>query len=160
MGNDHVRLCRKLRLTEPFKDKAMGNSQLTFYTDYEIVSHFNRVIQSLLNWFSGAGNFVKVKGLAHLLRSSCVLTLANKHKKSKSWVYTVYGSEVTVLNDKNRIRLINRSSILNHFNNFNLRTDSFSMDPYEFTAIIDRLYNLNNGIEFFEVSSLTKYSES
>jgi hypothetical protein len=102
MGNDHVQLFRKLRLTEPFKDKAIGNSYLTFYTDYEIVSHFNWVIRSLLNWFSGAGNFVKVKSLGYLLRSSCVLTLANKHKKSKSWVYTVYGSEVIVLNDKKK----------------------------------------------------------
>jgi tetrahydromethanopterin S-methyltransferase subunit G len=34
------------------------------------------------------------------------------------------------------------------------------MDPYEFNAIIDRLSKLNNGIEFFEVSSVTKCSES
>jgi len=65
----------------PLKDKAMGNTGLGFHTDTEIVLHFNMIIQGLLNWFSGADNFAKVKGLAQLLRKSCVLTLANKHKK-------------------------------------------------------------------------------
>ena len=159
MGNDLVRLCRQPSLTEPSKDRAMGNPHLIFYTDYEIVSHFNLVIQSLLNWFSGAGNFAKVKGLAHLLRSSCILTLANKHKKSKNWVYTVYGSEVTVLNNTNITRLINRSSILNHFSGFNLRSYSSSMDSYEFSAMICRFHKLNNRIKFFEVCSVTRCPE-
>lgn len=123
----------KLRLSgyiHPIKDKSIGNSNLNFYTDFKIVSHFNSVIFGLLNWYSGVGNFAKVKGLAHLLRSSCVLTLANKHKKSKNWVYTVYGNEVSVLNDKNQIRLISRSNILNYRNDFNLKTDSSSTIDY------------------------------
>jgi hypothetical protein len=128
----------KLRLfgyIHPIKNRAMGNSQLEFRTDSNIVSHFNSVVRNLLNWFSGAGNFVKVQGLAHLLRSSCVLTLAHKHKKSKNWVYTVYGSKITVLNGKNKIQLISRSSILNHFNDFNLKTDFSSIDYYDLTKI-------------------------
>lgn len=75
----------KLRLkgyVHPTKNKSKGNSNLKFYTDSEIVLHFNLVIRSLLNWFSGANNFPKVKGIAYVLRKSCVLTLANKHKKS------------------------------------------------------------------------------
>lgn len=143
----------RLRLSgyiHPIKDRSMGNSHLGFYTDSEIVSHFNSVIRSLLNWYSGAGNFAKVKGLAHLLRSSCVLTLANKHKKSKNWVYTAYGSEVTVLNGKNETRLMSRSSILNHCNNFNLKTDSSSIDHYDLNKMIGRLNKLNHKIEFFK----------
>jgi retron-type reverse transcriptase len=153
----------KLRLSgyiHPIKDRSIGNSHLGFYTDSEIVSHFNSVIRGLLNWYSGAGNFAKVKGLAHLLRSSCVLTLANKHKKSKNWVYTVYGSEVTVLNGKKETRLISRTSILNHFNDFNLKTDSSSIDHYDLDKMIDRFHKLNYGIEFFEGCSVTDCLES
>lgn len=131
----------RLRLSgyiHPIKNRSMGNFYLGFYTDSEIVSHFNSVIHGLLNWYSGAGNFVKVKGLAHLLRSSCVLTLANKHKKSKNWVYIVYGSEVTVLNGKKETQLISRSSILNHRNNFNLKIDYFSMDHYDLDKVSGR----------------------
>jgi retron-type reverse transcriptase len=129
----------KLRLSgyvHPIKDRSIGNYRLSSHTDYEIVSHFNKAICGLLNWYSGAGNFTKVKGLARLLRSSCVLTLANKHKKSKNWVYTVYGSEVTVLSGKNKTRLVSRPSILNHFNDFNLKTDSSFMDHYELDQMI------------------------
>jgi Type II intron maturase len=153
----------RLRLSgyiHPIKDRSMGNSHLGFYTDSEIVYHFNSVIRGLLNWYSGAGNFAKVKNLANLLRSSCVLTLANKHKKSKNWVYTVYGSEVTVLNCKNQTRLISRSSILNHCNDFNLKTDSSFIDRYDLNKMIGRSNKLNHGIEFFEGCSVTDCQES
>jgi len=148
----------KLRISgyvHPTKDKAIGNSHLGFHTDSEIVSHFNSVIRGLLNWHSGAGNFAKIKGLAHLLRASCVLTLANKHKKSKNWVYTVYGSEVIVPNGKKKTRLMSRSSILNHYSDFNLKIDSSSIDYYDVNKMIGRFNKLNHGIEFFEGCSVT-----
>jgi Type II intron maturase len=75
----------KLRLAgymHPIKNKAMGNSYLGCRTDSEIVTYFNTVILNVLKWYSGADNFGKIKGLAQLLRRSCILTLANKHKKS------------------------------------------------------------------------------
>jgi retron-type reverse transcriptase len=153
----------RLRLSgyiHPIKNRSIGNSHLNFHTDSEIVSHFNSVIRGLMNWYSGAGNFAKVKGLAHLLRSSCVLTLANKHKKSKYWVYTVYGSEVTVLNGKKETRLIRRTSIRNHFNDFNLKTDSSSIDHYDLDKMIGRFQKLNHGIEFFRGCSVTDCLES
>jgi hypothetical protein len=122
----------------PLKDKAIGNSGLGFHTDREIVYHFNYVIRGLLNWFSGAGNFSKIKGLAQLLRNSCVLTLANKHNKNQSWVYTIYGSEITVNKDKKgkEIRLISRSQILNYPNKFNLKTDGSAIDHFDLENII------------------------
>lgn len=116
--------CRLKGYIHPIKNKAIGNSKLGFHTDSEIVLHFNSVIRGLLNWFSGADNFSKVKGLAQLLRKSCVLTLANKHKKNQNWVYTVYGSEITIRGKgQNKIMLISRSNILNYPNKFNLKSD-------------------------------------
>ena len=144
----------KLRLKgyiHPIKDKSTGNMSLGFHTDAEIISHYNLLIRGLLNWYAGSGNFVKLKGLAQLLRKSCVLTLSNKHKKSANWVYTVYGSEISVSNGKRTTSLITRSGILNHKNEFNLgiKTDHFFLDN-----LIGSFNKLNHGIEFFKGCSV------
>ena len=131
----------KLRLLgyiDSLKNESTNNFHLNFCTDFEIVSHFNLVIRGLLNWHSDAGNFGKVKGLAQLLRFSCVLTLANKHKKSKNWVYIVYGNEIDVLNGKKRTSLTSKSSILNYFNGFDLKMNCFCTDYYDSDEMIGR----------------------
>jgi hypothetical protein len=106
------------------------------------VLHFNTVIQGLLNWFSGAGNFSKIKGLAQLLRKSCVLTLANKHNKSMNWVYTVYGSEIIVNKGKKKkeVPLITRSTILNYPNKFNLKSDGSAIDHFDLDKMIGKTF--------------------
>jgi len=74
----------KLRMVgymHPLKHKASGNAKLKNYTDTEVVKLYNSVITGILGWYSGAGNFSKIKGLAMLMRKSCVLTLCQKHKK-------------------------------------------------------------------------------
>lgn len=145
----------------PIKDKAIGNSKLQFHTDSEIVLHFNSVIRGLLSWFSGADNFSKVKGLAQLLRKSCVLTLANKHKKNQNWVYTVYGSEITVKGkEQNKIMLITRSNILNYSNKFNLKSDESSMDHFDLDNMIGKIFKLNHSLEFFANCAVKDCSES
>jgi hypothetical protein len=144
----------------PIKNKATSNFHLGFHTDSEIVAHYNSVILGILNWYSGAGNFVKIKGLAQLLRKSCVLTLAKKHKKSMNWVYTVFGSEIVVSNGKKETRLRTRASILNHRNEFNLNTDFYSQDHFDVDKMVGRFNKLNHGIEFFEGCSVTNCSES
>lgn len=73
---------RFMGYVHPIKHKAVSNFYLSFYTDQIIVTHVNVFITGMLNWYSGVGNFCKVKSLAQLLRKSCILTLANKHKKS------------------------------------------------------------------------------
>ena len=145
----------------PLKDKAMGNSGLGFHTDAEIVLHFNMVIQGLLNWFSGADNFSKVKGLAQLLRKSCVLTLANKHKKSMNWVYTVYGSEIAVNKGKKKeVSLITRSTILNYPNKFNLKLDGSAIDRFDLDQMIGKIFKLNHSLEFFHGCSVKNCQET
>lgn len=136
----------KLRLLgyiDPFKNESTNNFHLNFCTDFEIVSHFNLVIRGLLNWYFGTGNFGKVKGLAQLLRFSCVLTLANKHKKSKNWVYTVYGNEIDVLNGNPPFSLTSKSSILNHFSDFDLKMNCFCTDYHDSDEMIGRFNKRN-----------------
>ena len=121
-------LCVNLRLMgyiHPMKNKSVSNSSLSFYADSVIVSYINSLIFSILSWYSGVDNFNKVKSLVQLLRKSCILTLANKHKKSVSWVYTVYGRDIGVLRGKEKIYLKSRTSILRHRNKLNLKADFF-----------------------------------
>jgi retron-type reverse transcriptase len=122
----------------PVKNKAISNSGLKFYTDTEIIYHFNYVIHSLLKWFSGTDNFSKIQGLAQLLRKSCILTLANKHNKSQNWVYTVYGNEIVMNKDKKReeVQLIDRSQIFNYPNKFNLKIDGSAINHFDLENII------------------------
>lgn len=146
----------------PVKNKAMGNSGLEFHTAAEIVYHYNNVIRGLLNWFSGANNFSKVKGLAQLLRKSCVLTLANKHNKSQNWVYTVYGSEIVVNKDKKgrEVPLISRSQIRNYPNKFNLRTDGSAIDHFDLDNMIGRIFKLSHSLAFFQGCSVKGCDET
>lgn len=123
----------------------MGNSSLGFQTVTEIINHFNYAIRGLLNGFSGSDNFLKIKGLAQLLRKSCVLTLANKHHKSQNLVYTFYGSEIRANKDNGgkEVRLINRSQILNYPNKFNFRTDHTAIDHFDLNNILGKIFKLN-----------------
>jgi len=126
----------------PIKNKAIGNKNLGLYTDAEIVNHFNCIIYDLLNWFCGADNFSKIKGLGRLLRKSCILTLANKHNKNRSWVYIVYGGQIFVNDQKKekRVTLIRKSEIVNYLNKFNLRIDNPSVKQFSLEKIAGGKY--------------------
>jgi predicted AAA+ superfamily ATPase len=81
------KIINKLRLRgylHPLKDKASGNPGLQLFTNNEIVKKYNSIISGILNFYSGVGNISKIKGICMLLRQSCALTLANKHKKSRN----------------------------------------------------------------------------
>ena len=118
---------RLMGYIHPMKNKSVSNSSLSFYADSAIVAYINSLIFSILSWYSGVNNFNKVKNLVQLLRKSCILTLANKHKKSVSWVHTAYGRDVGVLRGKEKIYLKSRASILSHRNKLDLKVDFFSL---------------------------------
>lgn len=116
---------RLMGYIHPIKPKSVSNSFLGFYADSVIVVYINSLIFSILSWYSGADNFSKVKSLVQLLRKSCILTLARKHKKSVPWVHTVYGRDVSVSRGKEKIYLRSRASILSHRNKLDLKADFF-----------------------------------
>jgi hypothetical protein len=126
------------------KNKAIRNSLLNFYADSVIVIHVNSLILGILNWYSGASNFGRVKSLAQLLRKSCILTLAHKHKKPVNWVYTVYGRDVVVSRGKQKIQLKSRESILSHRNELDLKVDFYLLKHCNVGQVIScsRKYDL------------------
>lgn len=122
---------RFIGFVHSIKNKASGNIKFQHLNDVEIIEKFNSFIYGLLHWFSGAGNFFKVKGLAMLLRKSCVLTLANKHKKSIFWVYNTYGNNISILTGLNSsVNLITRHQIINFKSGFHLKVNFLGINTF------------------------------
>jgi hypothetical protein len=143
---------RAAGFVHPFKSKAQGNAKLNFLRDDEIVSKYNSAIHGLLNWYSGAGNFIKILGLGMLLRKSCAITLANKHKKSVHWVYSTYGSEIQVpTGPKKNLSLISRHQISNFKRGFKLNMDQYDRTLWQ---ELSTFHGASHSLTFFEGCSV------
>ena len=60
-------------------------------SDYEIVMRYNSELQGLANYYSLAVDVSKRrKPVKYVYEQSLVKTLANKHKKTCTWVYRQY----------------------------------------------------------------------
>lgn len=74
----------------------ISNKYLMCFTDGQIITFFFKIMDGLLNYYRLVDNFRELKGLIAGLRRSCLLTLANKHKKSIQWAYQIYGFDVSI----------------------------------------------------------------
>lgn len=64
--------------------RPCANISITQASDPEIINCYSSLIRGLLNYYSPADNFAKVKSVTAALRKGCLFTLARKHKKHKS----------------------------------------------------------------------------
>jgi hypothetical protein len=65
---------------------------LLVHNDTQIISHFGKILQSLVSYYLPADRFGDLQIILALYKKSCVLTLAKKHKiKSMVSVYNIYG---------------------------------------------------------------------
>lgn len=76
------------------RNSSLSVSKLIFLNDYEIISFYNTLIRSYLNWFRCADNFTSAKNIIWTLRMSCLKTLARKHKKNLKWALIVFTVDV------------------------------------------------------------------
>jgi retron-type reverse transcriptase len=119
----------KLRLAgfmHPIKNQASSCQKLIFSSESEIINYYNCLMLGILNWFSGADNFFRVKGiLESILRRSCLLTLKRKFKlKSISEAKSIYTMDLTIINKTElSIKLISRKEINKTLNIFNIKMD-------------------------------------
>lgn len=74
----------------------ISNKHLLCFNDGQIITFFFRIMEGLLNYYRPVDNFRELKGVILGLRQSCLLTLANKHKKSIQWAYQIYGLDVSI----------------------------------------------------------------
>jgi Type II intron maturase/Reverse transcriptase (RNA-dependent DNA polymerase) len=125
-------LRNKLRLAgfmHPIKNQASSCQKLIFSTESEIINYYNCLMLGILNWFSGADNFSRVKGiLESILRRSCLLTLKRKFKlKNISEAKSIYTMDLTIINKTElSIKLISRKEINKTLNIFNIKMDPFT----------------------------------
>ena len=122
-------LCNKLRLVgfmHPTKNQASSCQKLMFISEGEIVKYYNSIMRGILNWFSGADNFYKVKGVMEsVMRRSCLLTLKRKFKlKSINEAINIYTKDVAIIiKDKSTTKLITREEITKIPNTFSIGID-------------------------------------
>lgn len=79
------------------RKSSLSVSKLILLNDYEIISFYNTLIKSYLNWFCCADNFISAKNIIWTLRTSCLKTLARKHKKNLKWALTIFTINVVTL---------------------------------------------------------------
>lgn len=86
---------RKLPKSNRYKGKGVG--KLTFASDKQIVQHFSSLIRGYVNYYLCANRRSKLWSVVHVIRESCYLTLAWKHKLvSKKKVIEKYGPNLRI----------------------------------------------------------------
>lgn len=72
------------------KKKPIANIKYVFIEDFYLIEFFSFFSYSLLSWFKLSFNFLELSLILSLIKKSCFLTLARKHKKSINWSFQVY----------------------------------------------------------------------
>jgi len=87
---------KSLNLLHSLKSSPTSNSKLLLLQDIDIIKYYGDFAYDILNWYRCCYNFSKLKFIIELLRQSCLMTLARKHNKRKTWAYFVFTSELLV----------------------------------------------------------------
>lgn len=78
-------------------NSATGRGNLTNWPPGEIVKYFDQHVQALMEYYAMADSYRDLQHYVHLLKKSCALTLARKHKmRSVRKAYTRYGRNLVV----------------------------------------------------------------
>lgn len=79
--------------------RATSNRKLASFEDKDIVNRFSSVIRGLYNYYLPANQFSDLWPIVALLRKSCALTLADKHKlKTAAKAYKKFGPNLKISN--------------------------------------------------------------
>ena len=80
-------------------EKGYFPTSLKVYTGLEdpvIVKHFQKVWTGIENYYSGCTNLQKLQYLQYLLRMSCAMTLAHRHRTSSKKIFAKWGKDLRV----------------------------------------------------------------
>ena len=78
------------------KDRPIGNIRYLSLSDLNIIRNFSYIYFMIMFWFLDCNNYKKLRSFLSLLRQSCILTLARKHNKSKSWASAIFTSNFLI----------------------------------------------------------------
>ena len=118
--------------------RATSNRKLTSFDDKLIVNHFSSVIRGLINYYRPANQYSDLWSIVALLRKSCALSLADKHKlKTAAKAYKKYGSKLKIkdyIKPDSSVELFYPES-LKTTNNFHLSKRWMNLSVLENTSI-------------------------
>jgi len=86
---------RKITKTKRYKGKGVG--KLSWTSNEKIVRHFSSIIKNYVNYYICANKRSQLWSIVHVLKDSCYLTLAWKHKlKTKKQVKEKFGADLKI----------------------------------------------------------------
>lgn len=80
-----------------WRHRAIGNVNFIDFEDAVIINLFKLYKLFLYYWYNICFNNESLHFFFRLLKESCLLTLARKHKKNKTWTYDIYYFDVCSL---------------------------------------------------------------
>lgn len=107
---------QKARKGKADKVVARRQDKWLFMSDADIVKRFNSVVRGISNYYCLSTQQSVLYELFHLLRRSCALTLAHKHKKKTAkWAFDKYGNNLKVMEPVNRSGVITEQSTVGFY---------------------------------------------
>jgi len=110
--------------------KALWTSQ----EDNQIVGNFRATINGLFGFYSGVSRRKHLQRIWYILRFSCAYTLASKHRKSISKIFTKHGKLLTVNYGKTGEKSISLTAPLLREEDSNWQLGRQLADPYRMIA--------------------------
>lgn len=93
---------QKARKGKANKVVARRQDKWLFMSDTDIVKRFNSVVRGISNYYCLSTQQSVLYELYYLLRRSCALTLAHKHKKrTAKWAFDKYGNNLKIMQPVN-----------------------------------------------------------
>lgn len=154
-----AKICNKLKVfgfMHSIKNQAISCRKLIFLLEDEIIKHYNFAMRGILNWFSGADNFYRVKGVMEwIMRRSCLLTLKKKFKlKSLAEVISIYTTDVSiVIENKFQTKLISKKEIIKMPNTFKIGVNPITgriKEYFNWETILNQVPFKSYGFELLE----------
>lgn len=81
------------------KNRPVGNLKLITLDDLQIIYFYFSFSYKFLVWYKKAYNVSRLEVFLRILVYSCLLTISRKHKKSISWSYRIYKSDLNAFFD-------------------------------------------------------------
>ncbi len=76
--------------------RPISKASYTPLQDIVIVKHFQSVWRGIENYYSGCTNLEKLQYIHYLMRFSCAMTLAHRHRSSSKKMFAKHGKTLTI----------------------------------------------------------------
>lgn len=78
------------------KNFPISKKNWVIYQDDRILKNYNILLKQLLGYYSGANNQHSLRNIQYILKYSCAMTLAQKHKTNVTTIMKKYGKNIVI----------------------------------------------------------------